>query len=265
MRLLRQCALTLVVAAGAVLSACSGGGGNDASRSTTQAAPVLPPLEFAVQPKAFTATLTWSPDPSSGQIDHYEIFRKKRKLADVPATETSYVDDDVAPGGTYVYEIQARRAGEASERARVRAKMTVPPLGTARFAGHFSMSSNVQSSSGFETLSDSSTFGWRVRATCRNGPCSATWQDLQLGSVRGELKRKGAHYTGSYTGFFGSRCSGARSIETAIFDLEVVRARAINDQWRATRLTGTMEVTSNAQLGCVSTRRTESLVAQFSG
>jgi hypothetical protein len=45
-------------------------------------------------------------------------------------------------------------------------------------------------------------------------------------------------------------CSGAQATTSLEIDLKVVKARVVDDEWRATRVVGTIDQSEAAQLGC---------------
>jgi hypothetical protein len=59
-------------------------------------------------------------------------------------------------------------------------------------------------------------------------------------------------------------CSGAHATSSLQIDLKVVRARALGGEWRATRVTGTIDQAEAAQLGCGSSQAELAVRARLS-
>ena len=74
-----------------------------------------------------SVTLTWD-NPGDNSISGYQILRRDRAVdpvgqfsilvEDTGSAATSYVDNTVAAGGSYVYRVKARNAGGLSQRSR---------------------------------------------------------------------------------------------------------------------------------------------------
>lgn len=88
------------------------------------------------------------------------------------------------------------------------------------------------------------------RPQCAEGPCNVRWRDLHLKRLRTVLKRAGTRYRGDFTGQFLIECAGSPVTSAIALDLQVDRARLIDDEWRATYLVGTIDHSEAAQLGC---------------
>ena len=64
------------------------------------------------------------------------------------------------------------------------------------------------------------------------------------------LTRAGTRYRGDFSGQFLIECAGSPVTSAVELDLQVERARPIDDEWRATHLVGTVDHSEAAQLGC---------------
>ena len=182
-------------------------------------------------------------------IERYAIYRDGHWLTSLTGAETSYSDDGVLPGKEYSYEIEARAKETVAPRVSVSAETPVPSLRAARLAGFFNVKTRFRSQSGYGDY-DAPTFGWRFTPKCKEGACDVRWNDLHTKRIHGKLERHGARYRGSYTGDFYMECSSAQVTTSLEIDLKVVKARALNGEWRATRVVGTIDQSEAAQLGC---------------
>lgn len=250
----------LAVALPLAVGGCqSGGGGGDAGN--TEAAPktVLPPVGFSATADGFTVRLSWSAPSDSAKIIGYEITRNDRPLTSASSSATS-TTDDVRPGKTYEYEIRSKGVNASSDWASDEVKIKTPSLKEARVEGDFGVMSKTVSQSGYEHF-ESPAFGWHFRPKCRKGACSVLWRDVTEKSVHALLKRKDKSYTGTFHGFFGISCRGTHSTSTVELALEVVKARPLGGEWRASKLEGTLKNSEVAQFGCVSGSATVSVKA----
>lgn len=263
--------VALLLAFGGVLDACSsGGGGGESGTKTsggsvsTEAAPLelLPPTDFKAKAKAMTATLTWSPDPEGAEVTRFQVFRNGSKIVDLSGHSTTYQDSKVVPGKEYTYEIRSESGEEHSERASATVTTKVPPLSAARLEGVFDVRGKVTSSSGFSTLPQSASYGWRFKPKCPQGSCRVIWNDAQF-KARTPFDKSKASYDGTYVGKFGIRCGSTESTSTVTIEIEVTHAKAMGGVWRATRFRGTLSTYDPSQLGCVSSRRTEAVKGKF--
>jgi hypothetical protein len=241
----------LFVAVPLALAGCDSGGGGAEAESKPAPKTLLPPVGFSATADGFTVRLSWSPDPESAEIDGYEIRKNGRSLTEPPSSSTSYTDTRVKPGKTYAYEIRSKGVTKISEPAADEVKIKTPSLKEARLEGDFGVTTRVVSSSGYSQFDRVDT-GWRFNPKCRRGPCDVVWRDVLLENVKGILKQDGKRYTGSYHGFFGVSCGGSHSSSSVDVTFTVVRARALDGEWRATKIEGTVESSEVSQFGCVS-------------
>jgi hypothetical protein len=124
-----------------------------------------------------------------------------------------------------------------------------PPLREARLAGSFTVRTRILAKSGYGTYV-APIFGWRFTPVCSDRACDVRWRDLHDRRIHGVLSRDAARYRGSYTGYFYMDCSGAHVTSALRLRLRVVKARMLGDEWRATRLVGSVRQHEGAQLGC---------------
>jgi hypothetical protein len=230
--------------------------------ATTEAAPteIQPPTAFtAERAEAFSVDLSWAAPTGEPAAERFTVFRDGTFVAAVSGTQLAYTDDGVSPGRTYDYEVVARAGELVSEPATTEATTPTPPLRAARLEGVFNVRTKVVSSSGYSRLGGAPVYGWRFRPRCPAGPCDVRWRDLQRAFIRAVLDRRGGRYRGTYTGFFNAFCSGSKTTSTVTIDLKVTRARAVEGEWRATRLEGTLEQSEASQLGCVTSGATLTL------
>lgn len=253
----RRATAAVVIAVVFVVTACMGEGEGDAGTEgssvalaspTTTTDRVLPPSDFVARATPFRVVLTWASPPE--EVETYAIYRDGFALTrDLPGSETSFSDDTATPGAAYTYEIQAHAGRSNSDRVAVGVETLLPPLKAARLAGDFAINVRILSQSGYGEYTPS-TYGWRFRPRCKEGACNVVWRDLHERRIRATLQRRGARYQGSYTGFFWIECGGARSTSSVTLDLRVTMARVIGNEWRATRVRGTLHQSESSQLGC---------------
>lgn len=257
----------LLVGVASMLAASCSSGGGEAVQTTEEEErqPVLrPPTEVDASPKKLDAALTWAADPDGLEADRFVVYRNGVKLADVGGATTTYLDREAVPGKRYTYMVKSELDGKRSEGASVTLKIKRPPLASARLDGLFDIRSNLESSSGFSRVPQHVSYGWRFTPRCRSGPCRVVWSDQQAGA-RARLDRRGATYSGTYTGKFEIRCGSTETTSFVEIDLRVMRARKQNGEWLATRVRGTLETTDSSQLGCVGSHKTEALIGTLAG
>ena len=194
--------------------------------------------------------LTWT--VPEGTVESFTVFRDGEQLTSVPATQTTFVDDTVLPLQRSTYEIEAVGGGITSERATVQVRMPAAPLGEARLDGSFLVKAKATSHFGFTTFPGGFTTRWRFRATCPEGPCDTAWNDVNVHDFSTVLALSANGYAGSDQADFG-KCGSTFVTTTWTLDVTVVKAATIKDAWRATKIDGTIEQRSAAQLGCVAT------------
>ena len=249
------------------LAGCDSGGSNEeaatetkaTTAATTTAAAPLPPTSLAANVSSRRVVLRWAAPTDGDAAETYEITRDGRSLDTVSGTETTYTDRDVSPGTAYRYGIRSKSGGRASDVVFVGARTKVPPLKAARLQGAFNVRAKTLSSSGYQKTAEAQSLGWRFKPKCKAGACTVAWSDLHARKVRARLRRSGARYSGTYTGFFNVLCAGTRSTSTVTLELRVKKARVIGGQWRASRFVGTLEQSEVSQLGCVSSGATLSV------
>ncbi len=257
----RALARTLVVAALALTAACSSG----SDGSTVEAVnALLPPVELTgEQSGGLEVALTWQLDPESATPARLRVLRNGTEVAELAGDATSFTDSRLRPGRRYTYQVKAEADGEPAAHATTSVDVSAPPLAEARLAGIFDLGARVVPSEGFSAGPWRMTYTWDFTPSCGEGACPRVrWFD-QPGGIRGRLERRGARYVGSYAGPFHIECRGTAVGTTARIELRVTQARALFGVWRATRVRGTITASTNEQLGCVETERTETLTGRY--
>jgi hypothetical protein len=258
--------LVALVAGGIVAAVLLAAGGGEKAQPVRAAPSVLPPQSFEAEPGELAVTLDWNAPTGGVEIDHYDIYRNGSLLVTLSDVGSTYVDDEVRPGKEYTYEIEARGKVDGkemtSERVSALVTTSVPPLKRARVEGDFSVTVKTLSQSGYDKYEDP-TYGWHMRAKCRTGPCEVVLGDLHEKVIRTILKQNGARYSGSYSGFFFDFCGNTRGTSSVRIQLKVANAKAIEGKWLATKLVGTVNKSSGAQLGCVSSRASQAVTAKL--
>jgi len=248
------CALLVAVPLG---EPANKGAAKAVAKAESKPAPkvLLPPAGFSATADGFSVHLSWSADPASAKIEGYEVRKNGRLLVSPSASSTSYTDTEVRPGKTYSYEIRSRDVtkDKASEPVTDEVKIRTPPLADARLEGDFGVTTKVVSESGYSSFERADT-GWRFNPKCRKGPCDVVWRDVLLDNVKSVLEQKGKKYSGAYHGYFGVSCGGSHSSSSVDVNFTGVRARALDGEWRATKIEGTVDSSEVSQFGCVSGR-----------
>jgi hypothetical protein len=169
----------------------------------------------------------------------------------VQGSATKDVDDDVTPGRTYRYRVEARRAdGTAASSPPVTVRIPVPPLSAARLDGNYNVTLTPQSQYGFTATLKVEHLGWVFRPNCKLGVCNVVWTDAR--GFTGVLTRSGATYTGSASGAFITKCGDTTSITTLTVVIHVVKGTTSFSPgaWLAERFKGTI-TQREAASGCV--------------
>lgn len=258
-------ALAILAAVG-VAVAMAGGGERPAATTSPSPAPsptIFAPVALTEDVEAFTVTIGWSQPDGGTEVDRYSVYRNGNFVASVTSPATAYTDEDVVPGKNYTYEIEALGGGLVSDRASVEVKTKVPPLKDARLKGTFNVQLTTDSQYGFQSSLGKFTLGWKFSPKCESGACNVTVKVLNFNQLKATLKRKGTSYSGSDSGKFNAVCSGTATTSTLTFQLKVKKAKAISDEWRATRLVGTLKQADPAGLGCVGAGATYSITAKL--
>jgi Fibronectin type III domain len=89
--------------------------------------PAAPASLTATSPTGTSVRLSW-PAPRGGATpDHYVILRDDVRVAEVPASETSWTDTGLRPGEHFQYEVATRGGGRQSGPSRVATVTTLAP------------------------------------------------------------------------------------------------------------------------------------------
>lgn len=248
--------ILLLVANGTV--APPPGEGSPAAEETTIEAPIG--LEAAAA--AFAVRLRWQPPEGGPPPGGYEVSRDGEQLDVVDATE--FVDGEAVPGQRYVYEVRSLGPDDlVSTPAKVSVKTRNAPPRTARFEGLFNVRVKVLSTSGYEDAPNSSQTGWRFRPRCRAGRCPVRWFDIHANTFQITLRLKGGAYSGSGSGQLNVRCGSALSSSSVTLNLRPTKAGEVDGEWRVTSFEGTFRHTEPAQLGCVTSSASTSVVGRL--
>ena len=252
----------IAAAVSLTLAGCdSGGGRGAAAESKPPPKTLLPPVGFSATADEFIVRLSWSADPASAKIEGYEITRNGHPLTTPLASSTSYADFHVRVGKQYTYEIRSKGVSATSEPVTDEVKVKAPPLAEARLEGDFGATERVITFSGYDTFKHN--FAWHFAPKCRHGACDVVWRASNYDSGHALLKQDGKTYTGTYHGFFNGHCGETRSTSTVDFALKVLKAKAVDGEWRATKLGGTVGQSEAAQFGCVASQGSVSINASL--
>ena len=262
-------ALVLVLAIGAfgvALMAGGRGGGTSPvpARAGTLGAPVALRATATLAP--FEVTLSWSSPASPTAVVGYKVFRDNLQIAAVPLGTTTYTDRNVFPGRLFTYQVVSSGEGLAqSERATTQIALPVPPIGAAQVAGDFNVEAVTVSQHGFRGSLSKLTMGWNLTPACGTSACAVVWRDLTESTLATTLDRRGATYSGSDRGKFLGRCGSVVTEGTVTISFRVTKADEVGNEWRATKLVGTIGTAIPSQLGCVSAGATLSFTATLVG
>lgn len=254
-------AIVVVLALVGIGIAVTSGGGDDvpAALKPAPSPTVPPPAGVRATYKDLDVTLHWTQPTGGIPVIGYRIYRGKNQVATVPVPETEWTDNDGSPG-KHTYSIVSRTAGvQQSDPVKVSIKVPPPPLTTARLDGVFNVKATVTSSSGYTKIPGSGTLGWRFDAKCSTGPCDVILVDLEFADIHGTLKRSGQSYHGTISGKYNTKCGSTITISTLTIDLKITAGKAISGQWRASKVSGTLNTSEAPQLGCVGSHATSAL------
>lgn len=250
--------LALVVTAVAVVVSQRGSGEQRAAddpsigSSSPSVVPPSPPASVKAVPASFKVVMTWT--PSTGEIAGYRVYRDGHVLAEVNPDVLRYVDDTVAPNSRYRYQVAAfTEAGVPTDRTDASVKTPPASLALARVEGTFNAKLHMTSSYGvsFSGSGGPGTLGLRMTPACAAGPCNVT-----LGVVNGKierftLKQAAAAYSGTGTDRAAFTCGGTPTSASFAVSFTVAAAKPLKDEWRASKLEGTILIRSASQLGCL--------------
>jgi hypothetical protein len=234
-----------------------------ASPSPVPSPTIFAPVALTEDVEAFTVTISWSQPDSGTEVGQYSVYRNGDLVGSVTPPVLTYTDEDVVPGKKYTFEVEALAGGLVSDRASIEVTTKVPPLRDARVKGTFNVQLTTDSQYGFQSSLGKFTLGWKFSPKCESGACNVTVKVLNFNQLKATLKRKGTSYAGSDTGKFNATCAGTTTNSTLTFQLKVKKAKAISDEWRATKLAGTLKQVDPAGLGCVGAGATYSITAKL--
>lgn len=227
--------------------------GSSATPSTDDAvaAIVRPPIGLQAEAGTSRVELRWELGPGDVDPSGFVVFRNGDALETLEPSASRFVDDEVAPATTYRYEVQALdgEGGPASS-ASASAETGAPPVKMARLAGVFDVRLKKLNSYGVTGIPARGTAGWRFSPECDEGACDTRWRDIGRKQLAGDLHRAGERYSTSTTVRGVLQCSGTPTTSRITIDVRVTKADAVDGEWRATALRGTMTVDDSAQLGC---------------
>jgi hypothetical protein len=74
-----------------------------------------------------TLTLKWAPKSGGSSVSQYLIFRDKKRVGSVAGSQTTYIDSNLVPGGSYQYQVVAARGSKRSAPSAMVAATTLAP------------------------------------------------------------------------------------------------------------------------------------------
>jgi hypothetical protein len=230
--------------------------------ASTPSPRIAPVRNLAARAEPFEVILTWTREAGATPVDGYGIFRDGVELTAIPPA-AMYTDTTAEPGTDYTYEVEPRGGAGSVMGTRIAVSVTTPTptMRSARVQGDFTVKVKVVSQNGFETFTNSYTLAWHFEPTCAAGPCDVVWTDLAEDTLEATLTRTGVSYRGSDSGKFNVKCNDAEVKSTLSVAFDVITAKGIDGQWRATKLKGTLTETESAQLGCVASKAVLAITA----
>jgi hypothetical protein len=224
---------------------------------------ITAPAGLEANAGTFKVRLQWQPPEGGAPEGGYEISRDGEDLDLVDADTTTFVDEEAVPGQRYLYEVRSLEGDLVSTPAKLKVETEEAPPHTARLEGVFNVQATIVSESGYEESPDKTRLGWRFRPRCPQGPCPVQWFDIHSNTFKITLRPKGGAYSGSGSGQFNVRCAGTVSTSSVTLRLRPTKANDVAGEWRVTTLEGTLTHTEAAQLGCVTSRATVSVLGRL--
>jgi hypothetical protein len=89
--------------------------------------PVAPAAVHVQSPTATSVLVSWAPSQGGATVDHYLILRDGKQVGSVPASQTSYTDQGLAPGTAHQYTIVAVSGTQRSSPSQVKRVTTLAP------------------------------------------------------------------------------------------------------------------------------------------
>ena len=260
--------VVLALIAGILVLTLGGGGSPVTGSSASPTAgptppPLLAPFALTAEVDSVAVVLTWAEPPGGATVTNYVIHRDDTLLQTLPGTSVGYRDNTAVPGRTYTYSVESEAGTELSSPATIDVTVKRPSLAEARLAGSFDVNAKVVSNTGFSSIHMTNNYGFTFTPKCHQGPCPVTWTVIGLKGVKAAMQRSGPTYTVAETGDFHVKCGSSDTQTTWTLTLHVTQGKAIDGVWRALKLAGTIDESSPAQLGCVSSHATETFTASL--
>jgi Fibronectin type III domain len=89
--------------------------------------PVAPTVVNWQSPTATAVLVSWAPSKGGATVDHYLILRDGKQVGSVPASQTSYTDNGLAPGTAHRYTIVATSGTQRSSPSKEIKVTTLAP------------------------------------------------------------------------------------------------------------------------------------------
>jgi hypothetical protein len=248
----------------AVVAIAAGGSKKSTGAASPSASPsIAPPSAFTAIAQSFSITLNWVAPPGVA-VTSYQISRNGTFRSTIDAPATTYTDAAVVPGQTYTYEVLAQVGTRTSTKISVAVQTPVPALADARLDGHYKVKMKYLSQTGYITTPKPRTLDWVFTPLCATGACNVSWIDEYYTSIRTTLRRTGTTYHGADHGFFGSACSGKKTVDGLTVTIRVVAAKAFGGEWVPSKFVGTIIENDAPQDGCVGPTATISVTGTLS-
>jgi Fibronectin type III domain len=98
--------------------------------------PVAPAAVHAQSPTATSVLVSWTPSQGGTTVDRYLVSRDGKQVGSVPASQTSYTDNGLAPGTAHRYTIIAASKTQRSSPSAVVTITTITPSPIGLTVGH---------------------------------------------------------------------------------------------------------------------------------
>jgi hypothetical protein len=229
--------------------------GADPDRASPRGIPK--PAGVRAETGAFQVELSW--DTSHPDVSGYRVYLGSELVGTVRGTR--FVDEGLLPAHEYTYAVRAFSSAGQSELTFIRVTTRKAPKASARVDGLFSVAFSKGSHRGFASFQSQSGSEWMLSPVCDSGPCDVVWRSLDYPGARMTLRRRAGVYQGLYLGDLRIGCGNSKPISVLASRMRVTEANALDEEWAATALHGSLVVRTRPQFGCVGSKVSYSIDA----
>jgi hypothetical protein len=224
--------------------------GRDGRRHREPAeAPPEAPARIRAHATTDEITIRWT--RASDPDIRYQVLRNGAVLVEAQRP-TRFSDRDVAPLGSYIYEVRAvGDDGATSASARTVVNVPKPEPATARVEGYFTVKLHERSAHGFRALMPERTAEFIFEPTCLLGRCSTRWTYVEHPGVASTASFRGGAYEARTSGQLDIPCGTSLPVTSLTISFRVTRGAVDGGEWVADRLEGSLREDTSPQFGCV--------------